>query len=808
MPLRSQVWTRLYMWVCDSKTETDAQEESIYSLVVAVFTTVFAWAAGAWVDTYINTVATVNPFDQWVTRPSGSNIDVDMLYEIFLWILELPLKAITFALGWVTTWAVEQLLFFPNPADFASLNNIYWTDSVPIFFASLATIGSVFFLSMQLFPQQKTASVDRFMRRTFIAIILVLFFAGPSTVPGVPDQIVTILDKTGVFSDGLYPSAVDGVQSIGKYLYPDNVYIDNISDGGIVEAALYNITGGVAAILAAIMLNTGVLLTLAVFLFILSIRMLLVYAIYAAFPILMTFWVVDIGPAKYGKMAAGVGIKAAIYLLLIGVIISAMFSVGQSVGANEDIELQSEDSFSRESFYEQEIYMSDTRTESQYKTQTKSGFFAPEQSSGALQSDPNYGAGPAPWVVLFTSFATIGGAVIVTVMTLGSVVGVGFISQASGNTFLSRFTNNVLGGVNDALKGRVNTGPAVATNDTGDKALLSVGSKTLVFDDDGPTKKVNRSVDDFDELEEALNSDNTEVSSVDTTETMDAEVENELNTLLDKDIDQMSDTEIQDALLEAEADDRQPASFAQTIGQTADTVTAGGYSKGKRISQKAGARLTENKFVGGAVDVASLIGRGAKAYGRVFKQPTAAASVGEIVDIARESKIGHPGQRAGVSEIWDVDEQLEEELEYIDKSDNPLGTLKEAHRQDPIQKNEQRPVGGDIEGMQIEHEETVTLDADDMDNVSEEMDGVEVQRGYLYDPQADERVPIQAVGTEAGAPDIAQRDGEFVDIEQEDYALKGADASNDELAHNGLQQVANGDSIYAQVSLDADSEVN
>jgi hypothetical protein len=67
-------------------------------------------------------------------------------------------------------------------------------------------------------------------------------------------------------------------------------------------------------------------------LFILVVRMYVVYMVYALFPLLIGFWLFDFGPAKYARSFAMSAFEITANLLLFGIFATAALTVGATLG--------------------------------------------------------------------------------------------------------------------------------------------------------------------------------------------------------------------------------------------------------------------------------------------------------------------------------------------------------------------------------------------------------------------------------------------------------------------------------------------
>lgn len=210
-------------------------------------------------------------------------------------------------IGWMTTEMVELLLFVPQPGNLPELNDLFWSVSFPIFWAGLSVVGSMFFLSMMLSPDQQKADPHRFLSRTLMMIVAIL-----------------------AFGLGAFDVAVAASNGIAAELYPEEYRLELSSDA--YEALATSTLAGFAALLFPIVASPKIILTFVLFLTMLGMRVVIILTFYAVFPIIALLWIVDIGPLVYAQKFSQFFIKITAFLLVFGVIIAAILGVGGALG--------------------------------------------------------------------------------------------------------------------------------------------------------------------------------------------------------------------------------------------------------------------------------------------------------------------------------------------------------------------------------------------------------------------------------------------------------------------------------------------
>lgn len=255
-----------------------------------------------------------------VTSFSGSSSVFDGLSSGLLPVvpLQLGMKILYHVLNAVVTGLVNftlsllmpfigSWLFFPNPVNIPALNELWWTS----FFTAFPILGIeclVLFGLIQLFPESSQLDPWRIPARVLLAFIVI------------------------ALSQPLLGLAVEATHTLGQFYYPGGYSLDVIQNSTQNYAA--GVAGNVLAFLGGLVLLYSVGLgTLASLLLLLGIRAFAVYAIYGLFPILMALWVGDVGPVKYGYMIANSVFQLFVFLLVFGILISAVLATGNAIAS-------------------------------------------------------------------------------------------------------------------------------------------------------------------------------------------------------------------------------------------------------------------------------------------------------------------------------------------------------------------------------------------------------------------------------------------------------------------------------------------
>lgn len=558
---------------------------------------------------------------------------VSKLKDFLIWCMEIAVEGLTGLAGWFVISTIEIMLFFPPPTDIPALTDMYWGLTFPLFWGILTVVGTGFFLGAQLFPTSDKADIDRFMKRTFIAVVM-LFAVGHG-----------------------FGLVVESVNLIMEFMYPDQyriaVEIDTFE--GMATASFT----GFAVIIFAIIASPKTLLTYGLFLTMLGMRMLIVYTTYTLFPVLIGFWITDIGALKYPKMVAGMMFKATILLLLFGVLISAILGVGGALAGDGPTaeELGGE--------REEMVLNSDTQDQ-----RHEGGILAEDDPhlSGAGQS-----AITSAWVSVYTYFAAVWLCITLTSMILGGSISTGLTKKMM---MAKRFK-----GARARIKNRLNKGDK---NSPGDSGSGPGGSGT--GPDEGTTvndRDATPSDENIDTADSAPEPDNAnDMDGVPLREKFEHVTDGKVSDAKDAATEKAEEAADKVAEKGSEAGDALEDK-ATELGEQAGSA-AGGYgaiagkAAGKAAGKLGNLGVTAASYAPkAAMKGANLAKRGGKAYWNVFKQPDAMSSIGEMGRIARESPIGKPDSPDGnedgpadVDETETMDEFDTDDTEDTDADDD------------------------------------------------------------------------------------------------------------------------------------------
>lgn len=192
---------------------------------------------------------------------------------------------------------IKEFLFFPRPSTVSGLESVQ-QDAIVVFSGLLLIGWLAFLLDIQIFPYSTKSDPYRLLERTFAGVVMVV--AGPP-----------VLDYAVVLTS-----------AIGKYFYPSDLGSE------ATEVITSNPGGSLIAVLMLLALGTTLIFVVAAFFVILSIRMFLVYVLFALLPLFAAFWIFDTGVGKYAKKTADMFFKATGMILVAGILISAVLKVG------------------------------------------------------------------------------------------------------------------------------------------------------------------------------------------------------------------------------------------------------------------------------------------------------------------------------------------------------------------------------------------------------------------------------------------------------------------------------------------------
>jgi hypothetical protein len=235
----------------------------------------------------------------------------------FHWLVDLLITGFLDAIGSFFYTGLEVFLFFRNPR-FISPLNWYWERSLIIYLFVVIVMMFAYYVVLMLLADSESADVQRIVQRLIVSAFFVFISR---------DAIGFFVALTHGFSRGIHPSG-----------YSFHVALD------MLEAVTVSAGAGVTALFIAVAGGLGIFITGLIFYIVLAMRMLIVYGVYAISPVLLGFWVVDVGPGKYGKSFAELLFKIFAVMMVLGIIISSVLAVGSAFSnpADMGVELASD----------------------------------------------------------------------------------------------------------------------------------------------------------------------------------------------------------------------------------------------------------------------------------------------------------------------------------------------------------------------------------------------------------------------------------------------------------------------------------
>lgn len=177
---------------------------------------------------------------------------------------------------------------------------------IPVFFVILMIGATTTAVTVMAFPYDPRTSLARLMERYFIAVLIVVL-VGPLMW-----------------------------QAVFEIHHAVGVAIWDAGGGSGIEISLdremFNTSQSISTVIATavivLYLNSGVVLTVILFWFILALRAVILAAGFVLTPILVGFWASDVGPGKYASLSAELFIKLIVALLFLGLLLAAILSSG------------------------------------------------------------------------------------------------------------------------------------------------------------------------------------------------------------------------------------------------------------------------------------------------------------------------------------------------------------------------------------------------------------------------------------------------------------------------------------------------
>jgi len=250
----------------------------------------------------------------YVTSGVSALLDLaDVFIQVLNAILQFFVTAVFDIIGMLTLFSVQHFLYIENPRNIDALNN-FWVDSLVVStFIVFATV--ITYLGFQmLLADTEEADIQRIVHRLLISTI---FLAISREFFGVFVELTNLLTY-GILPDGYSFYIANGLINAGTSFV-----------GSLFAAFIVTFFVGLQAIVAFV----GLFIVLAM-------RMMIIYFVYASLPVIHAFWVVDIGPGRYGKMFADFTLKIAGVMMVLGLVIAAILAVGAGFGGSENLSNQ------------------------------------------------------------------------------------------------------------------------------------------------------------------------------------------------------------------------------------------------------------------------------------------------------------------------------------------------------------------------------------------------------------------------------------------------------------------------------------
>ncbi|WP_158855341.1 hypothetical protein [Halorhabdus sp. CUG00001] len=246
---------------------------------------------------------------QWLVGSLSSNgvvlisFGLDALVE---WINTQIFNAVFTLIGYLLNGSMQTLLHL-NPTALKQFQDM-WELSVGIYFALLTVFALAHLGMFQFFPDGKKSDPYRFAGRA-LAATLSLFIINP---PGWGPTL---------WGQGLFAAAFQ----------VSNATIDMFLESTTFTISASPNTGGVGSfVLLLFGLVMGLIVTIGQLLMfvVLIARKVIVYLTYGLYPLLIVFWIGELGPLKYAKAVSEKLFKATGMLIPGGILIAGVFAVG------------------------------------------------------------------------------------------------------------------------------------------------------------------------------------------------------------------------------------------------------------------------------------------------------------------------------------------------------------------------------------------------------------------------------------------------------------------------------------------------
>ncbi|WP_181685387.1 hypothetical protein, partial [Halorhabdus salina] len=228
---------------------------------------------------------------------------LDSLVE---WINTQIFNAVFTLIGYLLNGSMQTLLHL-EPAALKEFQDM-WELSVLIYFGLLAVFALAYLGMFQFFPDDKKSDPYRFAGRA-LAATLSLFIINP---PGWGPTL---------WGRGLFAAAFE----------VSNTTIDLFLESTTFTISTSPNTGGVGSfVLLLFGIVMGLIVTIGQLLMVVVLiaRKVIVYLTYGLYPLLIVFWIGELGPLKYAKAVSEKLFKATGMLIPGGILIAGVFAVG------------------------------------------------------------------------------------------------------------------------------------------------------------------------------------------------------------------------------------------------------------------------------------------------------------------------------------------------------------------------------------------------------------------------------------------------------------------------------------------------
>ncbi|QGN07852.1 hypothetical protein Hrd1104_11430 [Halorhabdus sp. CBA1104] len=246
---------------------------------------------------------------QWLVGNLSSNgivlisFGLDALVE---WINTQIFNAVFTLIGYLLNGSMQTLLHL-NPTALKQFQDM-WELSVGIYFALLTVFALAHLGMFQFFPDGKKSDPYRFAGRA-LAATLSLFIVNP---PGWGPTL---------WGRGLFAAAFEvSNATIDLFLESTTFTVSASPDTGGAGSFVLLLFGVVMGLIVTV----GQLLLVVV----LVARKVIVYLTYGLYPLLIVFWIGELGPLKYAKAVGEKLFKATGMLIPGGILIAGVFAVG------------------------------------------------------------------------------------------------------------------------------------------------------------------------------------------------------------------------------------------------------------------------------------------------------------------------------------------------------------------------------------------------------------------------------------------------------------------------------------------------